>query len=277
MSRTKKVKLLRRLLNDADVKASRKSIYKVMRNDTFGHLLTKVDERLREKYKQRYLQSDIVRNTLFEIYEEFNHPMNPRKTFGSGTFIGLQGKLNCIILTKYVIEHKLKWGIGEVLDRISYKVLYQHHLRCAKQCFDHIRDLIINAYPDKNLKLYYFKLSQRIWFDENGNINKELVKEAIIELISILTNPKGKYKLPLNTMPRWVNYKLFQKKILPYHRNLSYMLNACFKNSPIDAIIFAYPDLKLKPYYFSNAPNKYWSGEQGKKHAFEERGALHEA
>ena len=47
------------------------------------------------------------------------------------------------------------------------------------------------------------------------------------------------------------------------------MLNFCYKNSAVNAIINSYPELKLKPYYFKNAPDKYWRGEEGKKHAIE--------
>ncbi len=194
---------------------------------------------------------------------------HPRQSFGPGTFEGLQGELNCMMLTRQVIEEKLKWSLPQVVKKINYEILYSYKLRCTKTCFKHLYDLIMACYPEENLKPYYFKKASKVWFEENGEMKQTMVKEAIREFIDVLTHPKGRYKYKIKHLPRWMNYKMFRKPILPYETNLSYMLNACFGNSHIKAIMFAYPELKLKPYYFANVPNKYWSGEEGMKHAKE--------
>ena len=173
------------------------------------------------------------------------------------------------LLTRYVLEEKLRWGIGEVMQSLSYRLLYKHHLRCSKKCFHHISDLVMMAYPEKKLKPYYFNRVRGIWREEKGRLKRDLVRESLREFISILTDPNGKYRYKIKSLPRWVSYRLFQRKVLPYGRNLSYLLNHAFKNSPIEAILFAYPELKLKPYHFASVPNRYWSGEKGREHALE--------
>lgn len=241
---------------------------KLLRYDLLT-VLAKQEALNKEALKQKYLSHPQIQTSLIKIYGDVLNENKQRQTFGPGTFVGLQGKLNCIILTKYVIENKLEWSLAEVVQKISYKTLYKYKLRCTKSCFNHIYDLIMACYLEADLKPYYFKKASHVWVDEEGNKNKELIKQAIREFVSVLTDPKGNHKHKLKNIPRWINYKMFRKSILPYNTNLSYMLSKCFGNSHIKAIMFAYPELNLKPYYFANVPNNYWSGEEGMKHAKE--------
>jgi len=230
----------------------------LLRND----ILSAINE---TGYVKKYRTSYIIRDSLIKIYTEIHD--NKRKIFSPGLFVGLQGRLNCAILTRHVIEDVLKWDFSTAIHYISYKTLYKYHLRSTKQCYKNLYEVLMAAYPERYLKPYYFKKYKNIWFDDKGNMKHDLVKEAIRELVDIFTDKKGKYKYNFKIMPKWINYKMFQKSILPYNANLSYMLNNCFNNSPIDAIIFAYPELNLKPYYFKHVPKNYWKGKQGKKHA----------
>lgn len=214
-----------------------------------------------------YMANDRINELLASQFREIDE--GKRMTFSPGLFVGLQGKANCAILAKHIIEKILRWDFTEAVKRLTYKSLYRNHLRSAKQCFQNLFELLVFAYPGRNLKPYYFKKYKNVWFDSSGRVKKDLVREAIQEFVSILTDPRGKYKYKLKEIPKWTSYKLFQKKILPYGANLSYMLNKCFRNSPADAIIFAYPELDLKPYYFRHVPKSYWSGKDGENHARE--------
>jgi len=208
-----------------------------------------------------YLNSYAVKKVLVNQYEEIIS--GNRKNFSPGTFMGFQGKINCSIITKHVIEERLGFDFSRSVHELSYKLLYQNHLRCTKHCFDSIYDLLIFIYPERKLKPYYFKKHKNVWLNSDGSINQNLCREAIREFVGILTDRKGKYGFKLKSIPKWINYKLFQKKILPYGASLSYMLNFCFSNSPINAIIFAYPELRLKPHYFNQVPKGYWKGDKG--------------
>jgi hypothetical protein len=232
----------------------------LLRNDVLSNLLGSAGK---NNYAALYLNSVSIRNVLVEQYNEIRDPAKPRKTFSPGLFKGYQGKLNCAIITRYVIENEFRWGFSTAVHKLNYKMLYSHHLRSVKECFENLYELLKAAYPERELKPYYFKKYRNVWHDEQGNLKAELVREAIREFVSILTRQGYKFR----SMPKWINYKLFQKKILPYNSNLSYMLSKCFKNSPADAIIFAFPELNLKPHYFHHVPKGYWKGARGKENA----------
>jgi len=264
----KKTDFLQNLLAGESKDLNEKVISEVIRGDILSDLI-KSNPLKKEFFKKKYLSNFNIKKILFKIHDEVISEHNDRQTFGPGTFTGYQGKLNCIILTKRVIEDKLNWSLFDVVQNINYKILYKYNLRCSKSCFDHLYNLIMDCYPDADLKPYYFKKASNVWFDKNGQKNELMIKEAIREFVSVLSNPKGKYKYKLKELPRWINYKLFREPVLPYDTNLSYLLSSCFGNSHIKAIMFTYPELNLKPYYFSNVPNKYWSGEKGMEHAKE--------
>lgn len=222
-----------------------------------------------EQLIKAYLSSETIKAGLRKLHNQILDDHHPRQSFGPGTFEGLQGQLNCVILTKQVIEEKLRWSVPQTVKNINYNILYKYKLRCTKTCFKHLYELIMACYPEEELKPYYFKKASKIWFNDDGGMIEEVVKEAIREFVGVLTNPKDVHKYKIKHLPTWINYKMFREPLLPYETNLSYMLNACFGNSHIKAIMFVYPELNLKPYYFSNVPNKYWSGEEGLKHAKE--------
>lgn len=244
-------------------------INEVLRFDLLSEILKNETSDKQQILINKYLSNEIIRTCLIKIHSDISDDKKSRITFGPGTFIGLQGRLNCIILTQYIIKDKLKWSLVDVVNKVSYKVLYSYKLRCSKSCFDHIYELIMSCYPNSNLKSYYFKKASHVWYDEEEKKDYAIIKEAIREFVSALTNPKGKYKYKLKNLPQWINYKLFREPVLPYDTNLSYMLSYCFGNSHIKAIMFAYPELNLKPYYFSNVPNNYWSGKDGLTNAKE--------
>ncbi|MBT3464236.1 hypothetical protein HOD20_03300 [archaeon] len=244
-----------------------KQIKDVIKKDILSNLINNDQQNNNLIWIHRYKTSSQIKDFLINQYSEVKNAKHPRKIFTPGIFVGLQGKMNCAILTKYVIENILNWDFGTAVHKSSYKIFYENHLRCVEQCFGNLYELLIECYPERNLKPYYFKNYKNIWKDEKGIMKEELVRGAIREFVSILTEKRGKYRYKLKTIPKWMNYKLFQKSILPYGSNLSYMLSSCFGNSPIKAIIFAYPEMDLKPYYFSHVPKFYWSGEKGMKNA----------
>ena len=211
----------------------------------------------------KYLSSNIIKNKLLEQYNDIK--TNKRKIFTPGIFIGLQGRLNCLIITKHVIENELKWDFSDVVQKINYKILYKHHLRSIKQVFSNLYELILELYPNRNIKPYYFKKYRNAWKNEDNSLNHDLIKQAVRELITILSIKKKNYKI--NNIPKWISYNHFQKKILPYGANLSYLLSSIFNNSPIKAIMFTFPEMNLKPHYFKNVPKGFWKGNKGKNNA----------
>ena len=174
-------------------------------------------DKLEEYYHNKYRSNIKIRNSLIGIYHEL--VSKKRKSFTPGTFIGQQGKINSQILTKYVLEIVLKWDFAETVHKISYNILYKNHLRSVKQCYSNLYELLTDIYPGKKFKPYYFKKYKNIWLDKNNNLNEDLIREAIYEFVNILIKKNSKYKL--KNISKWMNYKLFQKKILPYNASLS--------------------------------------------------------
>lgn len=260
MRRYPNPELLRKVLKNKEL--DKGNLYSSLKYDSLI-VLNKLDKK---DYTNDYLNSHVVKNVLVGVYEDILAKNVKRKTFGPGTFVGKQGKLNAIILTRHLFEEKFHWDIGKILHKMDKNTLDKNKLRTIRNCFKYYYELIIACYPMYGLKPYYFKNAKEVWI-RDGKIRKDLIRDAVRELVYILCKNKKKY--PFKRLPQWINYSLFQKHILPFEVNLSYMLNLVYKNSPIDAVIDSFPELKLKPYYFKNAPKRYWVGKEGKEHAIE--------
>ena len=261
-----KEELLRRLLTTESEEASTKGARLVLMGDQLGRLIAREPEK-HEQYISLYLESGVIQSLLVSILKEFENRHNSRKSFGPGMFVGEQGRLNCIILTKYVLEEKLRMSFAEVMQKTSFKLLYENRLRCAKVCFRHLADLIIACYPETKLKPYYFMNYRGMWFDAERQFKEDLAKEALREFVSILIKNDRTRKHKLKDIPRWLSFRMFQQQLLPYNRSLSYLLNLRFGNSHIKAAMFAFPELHLKPHYFRHVPRGYWKGAKGKNRA----------
>ena len=91
-----------------------------------------------KKLEIKYLNSLAIKNQILNQYNDIK--LGKRKIFSPGIFIGIQGKLNCLIVTKHVIENELKWDYSDIVQKINYKILYKHHLRSVKQVFSNLYD-----------------------------------------------------------------------------------------------------------------------------------------
>ncbi|NTV24040.1 MAG: hypothetical protein HGA85_06760 [Nanoarchaeota archaeon] len=235
------------------------AVFSLRKDPVFKKSLLRNDV-LPVEYKEEYLRSQNVRKALVEIYDE----VRAGKSFSPGIFVGTQGKLNCAILSRHVMENILGWDFSESVTKVNYKTLYEYNLRCSKSCFVSLYELLRYAYPEIALKPYYFKRHRDAWMKE-GTLDKALAKEAIRELVGRLIEKDKKKKV--RTIPQWISYRHFQKPVLPHGATLSYLLNRYFDNSPAKAIIFAYPELELKPHYFKYVPKGFWQGRRGKSNA----------
>ena len=223
--------LLNRILNDNLANISKNNIKDVIKYDLFSQLIKHKNPKKKPLYIHKYRNSLQIKEVLVEMYQEIND--NKRKTFPPGIFMGYQGKLNIVILARYLFEEKLQWSLSTVVRSLNKDLLDNNNLRTVRNCFEHIYELVLECYPDKGLKPYYFKNARGVWHDKKGKINYKLVHEAVREFISILADGKGKYgkyNYNMKKMPQWISYKLFQQPVLPYDNNLSYMLNFCYKN-----------------------------------------------
>jgi len=266
LSQEEKVEVLRRILNGDAREARSRNAWLVLMGSPLDTLLEQ-EPKMRQEYLSLYRNSRYIKRMLLALLDEFDE--KKRKSFGPGMFTGEQGKLNCIILTRYVLEEKLGMSFAEVMQKVSFRLLYKHRLRCAKSCFSHLADLITEAYPETELKPYYFKNYRGMWFNDDGSFREGLAKEALREFITVVIKSDRSRKRKLKNLPRWLSFRMFQQPLLPYDRSLSYLLNIKFGNSHIQAAMFAYPKMKIKPHYFRHVPRGYWKGTKGRSRARE--------
>ncbi|MBS3163928.1 hypothetical protein J4439_00690 [Candidatus Woesearchaeota archaeon] len=260
LSRAKKAELLSRILEGDVREAATRWAPSVLTNNLLAELIKKSTGR---GLPELYRFNPLIKRLLVKTLEEFSRQ---RKSFSPGMFVGEQGRLNCVILTRHVLEEKLGMTFAEVMQRASFRLLYAHHLRCAKVCFRHLADLIMACYPEKELKPYYFRNYRGMWL-LGGKFNEELAGQALREFVDLLVWGDRKHKRKIGSMPQWLTFRMFQRRILPYDRSLSYLLNLRFKNSHIRAAMFAYPDMGFQPHYFKHVPRGYWKGPEGRKRA----------
>ncbi len=263
------LELLERLFSDKFISdyflnADSTILNDIIRDDLLLTLIEAHPIKEQELIIKRYKNSHVIKTILSNLYEELL--ADKRKAFPPGTFKGLQGRLNSAILFKYVFVDKLGWNLRKIITELDKKTLYQHKLRSVFQCYPNIYELMKESFPEGHIKPYYFTKIKNIWKNKNkhspSTLNETLIREAITELVTILTDRGGQYRYSFKQLPQWIRYQHFQKKILPYGANLSYLLETCFNNSPIKAIMFAYPQLGLQPHYFSNVPKGYWKKKE---------------
>lgn len=263
-----RVELLRRILAGDSEEAASKGARLVLMGNPLEDLIAREQKR-REHYLSLYRESHAIQALLISTLKDFEAGRKPRKSFGPGMFTGEQGRLNCVILTRHVLEEKLGMSFAEVMQKTSFRLLYSHRLRCAKVCFRHLADLIIACYPEKELKPYHFKNYRLMWFDKDGSFRDEMARKALREFIETLIRGDRTGRRKLRNIPRWLTFRMFQQQLLPYNRSLSYLLNLRFGNSHIKAVMFAFPELRLRPHYFRHVPRGYWKGAKGKGRARE--------
>lgn len=248
-----------KFLSDYFLNADATIFHDIIREDILSALLEAKPAHEQSIIVKKYKTSHVIKTILSNLYDDLI--AGKRKAFPPGTFKGLQGNINSAILFKYVFADRLQWNLRKIIMEVDKKTLYQHKLRCVFQGHTNIYELVREAFPEQKVKPYYFAKVRNIWRDKNGILNEKLIKEAITEFVGILTDVRGKYKYNIKQLPQWIRYQHFQENILPYGANISYLLESCFGNSPARAIMFAFPELKLQPHYFSNVPKGYWKNK----------------
>ena len=275
LSRDERAEMLGRILSGDAGEATSRHARLCLLGDVLSDLIGRAPSRSQE-YVSLYRSSPYIRELLIAVHREFSGDARAggtvagsrRKSFGPGMFTGEQGRLNCVILTRYVLEERLGMSFAEVMQTVSFRLLYKERLRCAKVCFSHLAELLIATYPEKDLKPYYFKNYRGMWYAK-GRFRDDLAREALCEFVDILVRSDRSRRRTLKSLPRWLTFRMFQEQLLPYGRSLSYLLGVRFRNSHIDAVMFAYPELKLRPHYFRHVPRRYWQGPAGKARARE--------
>lgn len=179
---------------------------------------------------------------------------------------GRKGKRHAKEATRELFE-RLGWDIEQIVNNTNQKVFLEGNMPFDSNLSGMLNAfnkspiaVVINAYPEYNLKPHYFPLvTQSYWSGPEG---KKHAREALREAFDILG-------IRPEELPQKASRRHSSDSRLPYAMNLNGMLSNVYKNSLTNAIIDAYPEMDFKPHYFSRVPRGYWFGPDGLRHAAE--------
>lgn len=201
-----------------------------------------------------------------------------------GIYEGYQGKLNFRFLLRYGIKVKKKWNMEDIPKNITKDEIRSLKLgRGLDKCFSNCPvEATTFSYPEMELKPYYFRFNHRDYWSKDGIPYLDRAAEATKELIGIwLEKQEEDLVSQMFAMERGtpfegvrvngfpgimltrVTHDVFADTILPYESNLKHMMKDCFRDAPSLALMNAFPEVPLKPYYYASTPNNYWVDENG--------------
>jgi hypothetical protein len=182
---------------------------------------------------------------VIDVYEEVLS--GKRRRFPNKFFTGEEGKRRAAIVTRNLIEEKLKIPKERIPQQMHKRILYENGLTwMLGSCFDWSPFKVIeNAYPGVFRK-WQFNV-KGMW---QGPERLKLAAEATRWMI------EEKERCPVDEIPSRITAETFSKY------NLRGMLSVCFRGSFYKAIENAYPG-RFHPWEFRNVPKNFWQGPQG--------------
>ena len=189
--------------------------------------------------------SELDTSAVIQVYEDVFG--GRRRRFPNNFFHGDVGRVRAGIITRYLLEDKLRIGVEDIPRAIHKKLFYENGLTwMLGSCFDWSPyKAIDNAYPGQFHK-WQFNV-KGMW---QGPERFRLAGEATRWMI------EEKERVATEEIPQRISATTFGK------HNLRGMLSVCFKGSFFRAIENAYPQ-RFHPWEFRNVPKNFWQGEQG--------------
>ncbi len=189
--------------------------------------------------------SELDTSAVIQVYEDVFG--GRRRRFPNNFFHGDVGRARAGIITRYLLEDKLRIGVEDIPRAIHKKLFYENGLTwMLGSCFDWSPyKAIDNAYPGQFHK-WQFNV-KGMW---QGPERFRLAGEATRWMI------EEKERVAEEEIPQRISATTFGK------HNLRGMLSVCFKGSFFRAIENAYPQ-RFHPWEFRNVPKNFWQGEQG--------------
>ena len=189
--------------------------------------------------------SELDTSAVIQVYEDVFG--GRRRRFPNNFFHGDVGRTRAGIITRYLLEDKLRIGVEDIPRAIHKKLFYENGLTwMLGSCFDWSPyKAIDNAYPGQFHK-WQFNV-KGMW---QGPERFRLAGEATRWMI------EEKERVATEEIPQRISATTFGK------HNLRGMLSVCFKGSFFRAIENAYPQ-RFHPWEFRNVPKNFWQGEQG--------------
>jgi len=168
---------------------------------------------------------------ITKIYEEIQK--GKRKKFPQGSW---DDEGQAIIMVKYLLEEKLKWGKTQVCRGLDTMTFRKHGLGgMLYQCFNNsVYEAVSRTYPNEYKRWELSRTPNGFWTSETG-----------IEATKWLLEEKLKWSR------EEICDRLRRETFL--ENGLSGMLLTCYENSPFKALIAAYPgeytpeDVKCTP------------------------------
>lgn len=152
------------------------------------------------------------------------------------------------VITRFVVEKKLKWSIEDIKSHFNTETIIKYKLRgMYSALFNCHFTLIDNAYPDKIFPWELAKTPQGYWIcDEN---KRTALRWLFVE--------------KLGGDLQFIKKNLSQQTFIQFR--LIGLLEH-FQNSPYQALEFMYLG-KVKPWELGVAPNGFWHCDKNKREA----------
>lgn len=158
---------------------------------------------------------------------------------------GEQGKENGIVATKWLFEEKLKWSMDEIKEKASTKVFKEYRLggMLANVYDDSLWKCLDTVYPEEFVPWEIgYHMNKNCWTQETAIIATKWLFE-------------DKLKWTQEEIMKNIGADVFRKN------GLGGLLHSCYKNSPFDAFISAYPNLMIE-FDMPNKPKGFWDVEE---------------
>ncbi|MEW9673120.1 hypothetical protein [Ammoniphilus sp. 3BR4] len=189
---------------------------------------------------------------IIQLYEEILS--RRRHAFPPHFFVGDQGRRYASMITRYIIQEKLRWNRKSICLYLCRGVFETYRLAGMVKTYfeDSVFNVIDNAYPGEFQPWELVRARRHLFTGQNGRLMaRRAVRWLIIEKLHYTTSDLRK-----------VTTKAFER----YH--LDGVLDTVYEGSTWKAI----QDAGLwagQPWEIGQTPNGYWKGERGRTHALQ--------
>lgn len=191
---------------------------------------------------------DTVIHLYEDVYQKHRHAFPPH------FFIGKEGMCYAAVITRYVLEQKVKWNREQICSSISHGFFARYRLAGMLNTYfkKSIFAALDNAYPGE-FHPWEIVHARRMLFI--GPFGHQMARRAVHWMVF------EKLKFTEHDLNK-ITVKTFS------HHGLGDMLYNVYQGSPLlalqDAGMYSY-----HPWEMQHTPNGYWKGEVGLTHAVE--------
>lgn len=165
-----------------------------------------------------------------------------RKRFPNHFFSGVDGRQRAILVTRYLIEHRLEIPIEQIPEKVTAELLWKYRLRPVANVQGwNFSQLMEQCYPE-HVKAWHFRqVSNGYWQQENG-------RTRLIEAVRYVIEEEC--HIPVEEIPKRVTHAFFKE------HNLYGAFNQ-FGQSTYETINAVYPG-RFFPWQFHTVPMNFW-------------------